>query len=48
VLPAKPSFPAMEELVRAARAHEIRPVGPPMTEEQAHALIARVLAQQTS
>jgi mannose-6-phosphate isomerase-like protein (cupin superfamily) len=43
VLPAKPNFPAMEELSRAARANEIRPIGPPMTEEQAHALVARVL-----
>jgi len=48
VLPSKPAFPATEELTRAARAHEIRPIGSPMSEEQAQALIARVLAQQAS
>ena len=44
VPPPAPSFPPIDELVRVANAHDINPVGPPMTEEQAQALIARVVA----
>ncbi len=44
VPPREPSFPPMDELFRAANRHDLRPVGPPMTEEQAHALVSRVLA----
>jgi mannose-6-phosphate isomerase-like protein (cupin superfamily) len=48
VPPPAPSFPPMDELARVASRHDLRPVGPPMTEEQAHALIARVLDLRTS
>jgi len=43
VPPPNPSFPPIDELVRVANTHDLRPVGPPMTEDQARALIARVL-----
>lgn len=43
VPPPEPSFPPLDELARIANAHDLQPVGPPMTEEQAQALIARVL-----
>jgi mannose-6-phosphate isomerase-like protein (cupin superfamily) len=46
VPPPVPSFPTMDDLARAANRHDLRPVGPPMTEEQAQALVARVLAAQ--
>jgi mannose-6-phosphate isomerase-like protein (cupin superfamily) len=43
VPPPVPSFPPMDELARAANQHDLRPVGPPMTEEQADEIIARAL-----
>src|SRR5262245_46205415 len=46
VPPPHPSLPSIEELTRIAHAHDLRPVGPPMTDEQAQALIARVLERQ--
>lgn len=39
-VPARPSFPPMDELVRIAGAHDLTPVGPPMTAEDADALFA--------
>ena len=42
VPPPNPSFPTLEELGRVAHAHDLAPQGPPMTEEQAQAIIARV------
>jgi hypothetical protein len=46
VPPPVPSFPPIDELVRVANTHDLRPVGPPMTEDQARELIARVLDRQ--
>jgi mannose-6-phosphate isomerase-like protein (cupin superfamily) len=43
VPPPVPSFPSMDELARAAAHNDLRPAGPPMTEEQASAVVARVL-----
>ena len=48
VPPPHPSFPAIEELGRVAHAHDLAPVGPPMTEEQAQTIIARRLEQRSS
>ena len=45
VPPPSPSFPPFDELARVANSHDINPAGPPMTEEQAQALIARVAAR---
>jgi len=47
VPPPAPSFPSLDELTRVAGAHDIAPAGPPMTEEQAQAIIARVLDRRT-
>jgi mannose-6-phosphate isomerase-like protein (cupin superfamily) len=44
VLPPAPSFPSMDELARAAQENDLRPAGPPMTEDQASALVTRVLS----
>lgn len=46
VPPPSPSFPTMDELGRAAHAHDIAPVGPPMTEAEALAIEARHLVTQ--
>jgi mannose-6-phosphate isomerase-like protein (cupin superfamily) len=40
VVPAKPVFPAMDELTRLARAHDITPIGPPMSADDAAAIFA--------
>ena len=40
VLPNPPSFPAIEELVRVAALHDLRPVGPPMTIDEAASILA--------
>jgi hypothetical protein len=40
--PPTPSFPALEELARVAAAHDLRPVGPPMTPEEASAIVGRL------
>jgi mannose-6-phosphate isomerase-like protein (cupin superfamily) len=45
VPPPNPRFPSMEELGRAAHANDLTPAGPPMTEDQAHDIVARVLAR---
>ena len=42
VPPPTPSFPAIDELVRVAGKHDLRPVGPPLTADQASAIIARI------
>ena len=44
VPPPNPSFPPIDELTRIANRHDLRPVGPPMSEDQATEVIARVLA----
>jgi hypothetical protein len=41
VPPPNPTFPSIEELGRVAHDHDLAPVGPPMSEEQAQAIIAR-------
>lgn len=43
VVPHEPSFPPLDELARVAARHDIRPVGPPMSEEQAQAIIANAV-----
>lgn len=40
VLPTQPVFPSMDELARVAGAHDLRPVGPPMSVENADAVLA--------
>ena len=41
VPPPSPRFPPMDELVRVAGSHDLRPIGPPLTADQAAAIIAR-------
>ena len=43
VAPPQPSFPPLDELTRVAARNDLRPVGPPTTEDQAQTVIARVL-----
>jgi mannose-6-phosphate isomerase-like protein (cupin superfamily) len=38
VPPPVPSFPPMDELARVAGSHDLRPIGPPMTPEDAAAI----------
>jgi len=45
VPPPTPSFPSMEELARAAGAHDLRPIGPPMTPDDGSAITARLRGQ---
>jgi mannose-6-phosphate isomerase-like protein (cupin superfamily) len=40
VVPEAPFFPPMDEVGRAAAAHDLTPVGPPMTAEEAGAVLA--------
>ncbi len=40
IVPTQPVFPSMEELARVAGAHDLRPVGPPMSVEDAGAVLA--------
>jgi quercetin dioxygenase-like cupin family protein len=40
VLPDQPVFPPMDELARAAGAHDLTPVGPPMSSEDVDAILA--------
>jgi hypothetical protein len=42
IVPTQPVFPSMEELARAASAHDLRPMGPPLSAEEAGAVLARV------
>jgi mannose-6-phosphate isomerase-like protein (cupin superfamily) len=40
VIPPQPLFPSAEELTRIAATHDLRPVGPPMSAEDAGAVMA--------
>jgi len=40
VVPNQPAFPPMDELVAVASAHDLTPVGPPMTVDDADAILA--------
>jgi hypothetical protein len=40
VVPSQPVFPSMDELGRVAGSHDLTPVGPPMSLEDASAIIA--------
>jgi len=40
VVPTKPVFPPMDELTRVARSHDLTPVGPPMSADDAAAIFA--------
>ena len=40
IVPAQPIFPSMEELARVARAHDLRPIGPSLSAEEAGAVLA--------
>ena len=45
VPPPNPSFPPMDQLARVAGDHDLRPIGPPMTPDEASAIITRTRAQ---
>jgi mannose-6-phosphate isomerase-like protein (cupin superfamily) len=40
VVPTQPVFPSMEELARVAIAHDLAPAGPPLSDEDAGAVLA--------
>lgn len=40
VVPTAPSFPEPDELVRVATSHDLKPIGPPMTEADVEAVLA--------
>lgn len=40
VVPPQPMFPPMDELARVAASHDLTPVGPPMSAEDADAVLA--------
>lgn len=40
MVPTQPVFPSMEELVRVASSHDLRPIGPPMSVEDTSAVLA--------
>lgn len=40
VVPVPPQFPSMEELVRVATAHDLTPMGPPMSTEDADRVLS--------
>jgi hypothetical protein len=40
VVPEQPAFPPSEELVRVVGAHDLTPVGPPLTLENCAAIAA--------
>jgi mannose-6-phosphate isomerase-like protein (cupin superfamily) len=40
VVPTQPVFPPMDELARVASSHDLTPVGPPMSAEDADAIVA--------
>jgi mannose-6-phosphate isomerase-like protein (cupin superfamily) len=42
VPPPTPTFPALDELVRVAAHHDLRPIGPPLTAAQAAAIMAKI------
>jgi mannose-6-phosphate isomerase-like protein (cupin superfamily) len=41
IVPPQPLFPSMEELARVASAHDLRPIGPPLSVEEAGAVLAK-------
>jgi len=40
IVPIEPVFPSMDELARVAGAHDLRPIGPPLSAEDADQLLA--------
>jgi mannose-6-phosphate isomerase-like protein (cupin superfamily) len=40
VVPSQPAFPPIEELARIAAAHDLRPIGPPMSAEDSDGILA--------
>jgi mannose-6-phosphate isomerase-like protein (cupin superfamily) len=42
VVPTNPSFPPLDDMVRIATSHDLRPVGPPMSPEDSQAVLAGV------
>jgi hypothetical protein len=40
IVPPQPLFPSMEEMARVAGAHDLRPIGPPLSVEEAGAVLA--------
>tara|TARA_R110001583_G_C5563077_1_gene401366 strand:+ start:540 stop:1070 length:531 start_codon:yes stop_codon:yes gene_type:complete len=40
--PEEPAFPLMPDLVRLAAAHDLTPIGPPMSQEDADSIVAAV------
>ncbi len=40
VVPAQPAFPEVDELARVAGSHDLTPVGPPMSDEDAEAVLS--------
>ncbi len=42
VVPPQPVFPAMDELARVASGHDLTPIGPPLTAEDAGVVLAAV------
>jgi mannose-6-phosphate isomerase-like protein (cupin superfamily) len=40
VVPRQPAFPAMDELARIGSAHDLRPIGPPMSNEDSDHVLA--------
>jgi hypothetical protein len=40
VVPSQPAFPPMDEMVRLASSHDLRPIGPPMSVEDADSVLA--------
>lgn len=45
VPPPAPSFPSLDELARVAGNHDLRPIGPPMTPDDASAIIKKARPQ---
>ncbi len=41
IVPTQPLFPSMEEMGRVAAAHDLRPMGPPLSTEEANAVFAK-------
>jgi mannose-6-phosphate isomerase-like protein (cupin superfamily) len=41
IVPPQPLFPAIDELARVAGAHDLRPIGPPLSVEEAGAVLAK-------
>ena len=41
IVPTQPLFPSVEEMARVAVAHDLRPIGPPLSAEEANATLAQ-------